>query len=100
MFIPDADRRRRRPPPSWHAALRVGTHLAWTSLLFLALVTLIWVVELAFHSLHSVYAFSDDMFRMLRRLEILLAYADAAASAGIVLNSLGRHFLEFIRGEA
>ncbi len=73
----DADAARHPPgmrPCAW-------THLAsWTSLLFLALVTLIWVVELAFHSLHSVYAFSDDMFRMLRRAgDPLLAYADAAS---------------------
>ncbi len=99
VFIPNTNPRRRRPGPE-RIALRVVFHLALTSLVFLSLVTLVWGVSWAFHSMHSIHAFSDDIFRLLDRLETLLAYADVVASAVVLLNAIGRHILETIRGDS
>src|SRR5689334_22729466 len=82
LRIPDSKWRRR-----WRhelSALELISHLVMTSLIFLTLITLVWVISWTFHLLQSVYPFSDDLFRALNRLEILLVYADAVTT-GIVL---------------
>ena len=99
VFIPDSNPRRRGPRLE-KIALRVVFHLALTSLVFLSLVTLVWGVSWAFHAMHSIHAFSDSIFRLLDRLETLLAYADVLASATVLLNAIGRHIVETIRGDS
>src|SRR5262245_19767131 len=96
IFIADADRRRHRRDETW--VLRLVCHLAITSLVFLALTTLVLIVSWTFHFMHSVYPFPDDVFRLLDRVEILLIYADVAVSGIVLLYGLWRYIVKVIRG--
>lgn len=98
LLVPDADRRRRRRHEL--SALRLVTHLATTSLVFLALITLVWIVSWTFHFMHSVYPFSASAFRLLDRVEILLVYVDVVVSGIVLLNVTWNYIVKVIRGDS
>ncbi len=97
VLIPNADRPRRQRHGL--SALRLVSHLATTSLVFLALITLVWCISWIFHSMHSVYPFSNEVFRLLDRLELLLVYIDAMVSGIVLLIGVCYYIVEVIRGD-
>jgi len=82
------------------SVVRLVTHLATTSLVFLALITLVWIVSWTFHFMHSVYPFPDEAFRLLDRLEMLLIYADVVMSGIVLLDGVWNYVVEVIRGDS
>ena len=98
LLVPDSDRRRRRRHEL--SAVRLVAHLATTSLVFLALITLVWIVSWTFHFMHSVYPFSHEAFRLLDRLEILLVYADVVVSGIVLFFVIWNYIVKVIRGDA
>jgi hypothetical protein len=98
LRIPDSQQRRR-----WRRELTIlelVSHLVMTSFLFLALITLVWVVSWTFHLLHAVYPFSEELFRALYRFEIFLVYADVVTTGILLLNGIWHYILEAIRGNS
>ena len=98
MRVPDSNRR--RLPPHERSALKLASHLAMTSFLFLALVVATWIASLAFHALHSVFPFPSDLLRFLDRLEIWLVYVDGALIFGTLMLGGLHYFLENLRGHS
>ena len=98
MRVPDSNRR--RLPRHERSALKLASHLAMTSFLFLALVVATWIASLAFHALHSVFPFPSDLLRFLDRLEIWLVYVDGALIFGTLMLGGLHYFLENLRGHS
>lgn len=98
MLVPDASRRRRQHHSL--SVLRLVSHLVTTSLVFLALMTLVWTLSLIFHLMHSVHPFPDEAFQLLDRLKILLVYGDVAVSGVVLLNGIWHYIAEVIRGDS
>jgi hypothetical protein len=96
--VPDSGRRGHRRYE--FAALRLATHFAVTSLLFLALVVVDWITSSVFHLLHSVLPFPDELLRFLDRVEILLAYVDGALICGTLFIGGCCYFLDMLRGHS
>ena len=98
LVIPDETRRRQQR----HAlsALRLVSHLAMTSLLFLALITLVWIVSWTFHFMHSLYPFPEAAFQLLDGAKIVLVYLDVTVSGIVMLNGIWHYVAEVIRGDA
>lgn len=80
--------------------MRLVSYLVTTSLVFLSLMTLVWIVSLTFHSMHAIYPFSDETFRVLDRLEILLVYLDIGVSGIVLLNGIRLYIVEETRGNS
>jgi len=96
IHVPDSSRQRRQRDGL--TGLKLVSHLALTSLLFLALVVAVWVTSWVFHSLHSVYPFPDKLFHFLDRLEIWLVYADGGLICATLLNGVWHYVLGVLRG--
>lgn len=71
-----------------------------TSLVFLALITLVWIVSWTFHFMHSTHPFPDAAFQLLDRLKILLVYLDVAVSGIVLLNGIWHYIAKVLRGDA
>lgn len=97
LLVSDSARWRRRRRGL--SVVRLIAHLATTSLVFLALIMLVWIVSWLFHFFHSVYPFSDETFRLLRILETILVYIDVAVSGIVLLHGVWRYIVEIIRGD-
>jgi hypothetical protein len=98
MRVPDWNRRRRLRHEL--SVFRLAGHLAMTSLLFLALVVAAWIASLAFHSLHSVYPFPNELLRFLDKLELWLVYVDGALICGTFLFGALHYLLDVVRGHS
>jgi hypothetical protein len=68
----------------WRSILLLIGHLGATAAVFVALITLGWIVSFVFNYLDSIHKFPDEIFKLVTRLEIGLVYVDAVVS-GIVL---------------
>jgi hypothetical protein len=71
-----------------------------TSFLFLALVVAAWIASLAFHALHSLYPFSNELLRFLDRLELWLVYVDGALICGTLFFGSLHYLLQTVRGHS
>jgi len=98
LFIPNVHQSRRDNQLLF--VLRLISHLAMTSLVFLALITLVWVVSWTLSSMQSVHPFPDETFRLLNGLKIVLIYADMLTSGVVLFLGIWNYILKIIRGES
>lgn len=98
LYVPPDHRRRGHRRET--SVIRLAAHLAMTSCVFLMLASLVWLVSLTFHFMHRLFPFSAEAFELLNRLEILLAYVDAAVSGVVLLNGIWNYLIEVIRGDS
>ena len=98
MRVPDSSRGRRHRFET--GALQLASHLAMTSFLFLMLAIAVWITSFAFHSLHSVHPFPNELLRFLDRLEVWLVYADGAWICCALQFGFLQYVLNVLRGHS
>lgn len=65
----------------WWSVVALVGHLIGTAIIFIALVSIGWLVSIALHALHRYHPFPDEIFRFIVRVELYLVYAAAVVSA-------------------
>lgn len=91
----------RKPPnPPWKSVLLLITHLAATTVVFVALITGIWLGSWIFSLMHSIHEFPREVLEPLARLKVFLVYLDILLSGIILLIAVCRYIFKVLRGES
>ena len=84
----------------WLSALRLIAHLAITSLVFLALMTLVWLVSWAFSTLQARHPFPEELMELFITLKFVLVYLDVLMSSIVLLYGICRYILTVLQGDS
>jgi hypothetical protein len=57
-----------------------------------------WIVSCSFNYLNSIHQFPDELFDLVKKLEVGLMYVDAAVSGVVLTAGFVRFVLEVFRG--
>lgn len=82
-----------RHDSQWQAVWSLIGHLFATTLAFISLFTLCWLVSFSFDHLQSIHPFPGPIFWFISVLEIALFYLDAAASVIVLVLGVVRYLV-------
>jgi hypothetical protein len=89
---------RRTRETFWRSILQLIGHLGGTTLVFVALFSLGWIVSCSFNYSNTIHKFPDEIFKLVTRLEIGLVYIDAAVSGVVLTADIIRFVVEVFEG--
>jgi hypothetical protein len=69
-----------------------------TTLVFVALFSLGWIVSCSFNYLNTIHKFPDEIFKLVTRLEIGVVYIDAVVSGVVLTAGIIRFVIEVFEG--
>ena len=84
IFFPSPPNPYEAPKTYWKILRTLVGHLIGTAVIFLVVILLAWLIEVAFYALHRIHPFDNDILAFVRSVELVVVYVDTGLCAVVL----------------